>query len=195
MKKIFMRYILPLLAIFALAGFDQLVKFWTIENIELHEHIAIWEGVFELTHIRNEGMAWGLLQNQQILFIALTPVALFVFAYFYFRAPFTKRFIPIRIAELLLAGGAIGNLVDRIFRGEVLFKGNVVDMFYVKLINFPVFNVADSYITIACVLLVVLVLFYYKDDEFNQMFGLPKKSVKEKSLTAEKEEKEDAENH
>jgi len=195
MKKIFMRYILPLLAIFALAGFDQLVKFWTIENIELHEHIAIWEGVFELTHIRNEGMAWGLLQNQQILFIALTPVALFVFAYFYFRAPFTKRFIPIRIAELLLAGGAIGNLVDRIFRGEVLFKGNVVDMFYVKLINFPVFNVADSYITIACVLLVVLVLFYYKDDEFNQMFGLPKKSVKEKSFTAEKEEKEDEENH
>ena len=190
-----MRYILPLLAILALAGFDQLLKFWTIENIELHEHIVIWEGVFELTHIRNEGMAWGLLQNQQILFIALTPVALLVFAYFYFRAPFTKRFIPIRIAELLLAGGAIGNLIDRIFRGEVLFKGNVVDMFYVKLINFPVFNVADSYITIACFLLVFLVVFIYNDEEFNRMFGLFKKKVKEKSLTEKKEEKENAENH
>lgn len=195
MKKIVMKYILPLIAILALAGFDQLVKFWTIKYIELHDKIVIWEGVFELTHIRNEGMAWGLLQNQQILFIALTPVALLAFAYFYFRTPFTGRFIPIRIAELLLAGGAIGNLVDRMFRGEALFKGNVVDMFYVKLIDFPVFNVADSYITIACVLLVVLVLFYYKDDEFNQMFGLPKKSVKEKPLTEEKEEKEDAENH
>ncbi|MBR4965718.1 MAG: signal peptidase II, partial [Lachnospiraceae bacterium] len=121
--------------------------------------------------------------------------ALFAFAYFYFRTPFTKRFVPIRIAELLLAGGAIGNLIDRMFRGEALFKGNVVDMFYIKLIDFPVFNVADSYITIACVLLVVLVLFYYKDDEFNQMFGLPRKSTKETDLTNGKEENEDAENH
>ena len=195
MKKILMRYILPLLSIILLAGFDQLVKFWTIKYIELYDKIVIWEGVFELTHIRNEGMAWGLLQNQQILFIVLTPVALFAFAYFYFRTPFTKRFVPIRIAELLLAGGAIGNLIDRMFRGEALFKGNVVDMFYIKLIDFPVFNVADSYITIACVLLVVLVLFYYKDDEFNQMFGLPRKSTKETDLTNGKEEKEDAENH
>lgn len=194
MKKITMKYILPLLSIILLAGFDQLVKFWTIKNIELHDRIVIWDGVFELTHIRNEGMAWGLLQNQQILFIVLTPIALLVFAYFFYKAPFTKRFMPIHIAELLLAGGAIGNLIDRMFRGEALFKGNVVDMFYVKLINFPVFNVADSYITIACVMLVVFVLFYYKEDEFNLMFPLP--FAKKKEQVAEgRETNEDAENH
>lgn len=190
MKKILTNYVLPVVAVALLAGIDQLVKFWTVKNIELYNNIVIWDGVFELTHIRNEGMAWGLLQNQQILFITLTPIALFVFAFFYCRTPFRKRFIPIRIAEILLAGGAIGNLIDRIWRGEELFKGNVVDMFYFKLIDFPVFNVADSYITIACVLLVVLVLFVYRDEEFNLMFGLRRKAEKQiAEKPAEVEEK------
>lgn len=193
MKKTITRYIIPILAVFALAGIDQLVKLWTILNIELHQSIVIWDGVFELSHIRNEGMAWGMLQNQQILFITLTPLALLLFGYFYCRTPFRKRFIPIRIAEVLIAGGAIGNLIDRIWRGDVLFKGNVVDMFYFKLIDFPVFNVADSYITIACVMLVVLVLFFYKDDEFNLMFGLGRRA-KEPAVTPTKES-DDAENN
>ena len=74
-----------------------------------------------------------------------------------------------------------------------MFKGNVVDMFYFKLIDFPVFNVADSYITIACVMLVVLVLFFYKDDEFNLMFGLGRRA-KEPAATPTKES-DDAENN
>ncbi len=196
MKKILMCYLLPVMAVLALAGIDQLVKFWTIENIELYHNIVIWDGVFELTHIRNEGMAWGLLQNQQLLFIILTPIALFVFGFFYCRTPFTKRFIPIRITEILIAGGALGNLIDRMFRGKELFKGNVVDMFYFKLIDFPVFNVADSYITIACVLLVALVVFYYNDDEFNLMFGLfKKKKTMVSTEPVETEVKENDENH
>lgn len=192
MKQVLCRYVLPLLAVLGLAGIDQWVKYLTIKHIDFSESIVIWDGVFELVHVRNEGMAWGLLQNQQLLFILLTPIVLLVFGYFYMRTPFTKRFIPIRIMEVLLMGGAIGNLIDRIFRGEELFHGNVVDMLYFSLIDFPVFNVADSFITIACVLLVVLVVFVYKEDEFNSMFpifkGKKKDSKKDSEETVGKED-------
>lgn len=194
MKKNLLYFVLPVLAVLALAGMDQLVKMWVIENIELYDSIIIWDGVFELTHIHNEGMAWGLFQNKQVFFIILTPIALLLFGYFYCRTPFTRRFIPIRIAEVMLAGGAIGNLIDRVFRGEELFHGKVIDMFYVSAIRFPVFNVADCYITVACVILIALVLFYYKDSEFNEMFGF-KKIVKETDVPAEVQTEENDENH
>ena len=69
MKKNLLYFVLPVLAVLALAGMDQLVKMWVIENIELYDSIIIWDGVFELTHIHNEGMAWGLFQNKQVFFM------------------------------------------------------------------------------------------------------------------------------
>ena len=69
-----------------------------------------------------------------------------------------------RICVVFLTGGAIGNLIDRIFRGEQLFHGSVVDMIYVELINFPVFNVADSFVSVGFVILVVM-MFIMKDDD------------------------------
>ena len=61
---------------------------------------------------------------------------------------------------VVLLSGAVGNMVDRVFRGYV------IDFFYFKLINYPVFNVADCYVVIAAVVAVILVLFVYQDDDF-----------------------------
>ena len=81
--------------------------------------------------------------------------------------PENRRYLPLRICAVLLCAGAVGNMIDRIFRGYV------VDFFYFKLIDFPVFNVADIYVTTAAVILIVLIVFLYKEEDFDRIF--PKK--------------------
>ena len=74
------------------------------------------------------------------------------------KLPDEKKFVPLRICITLITAGAAGNLIDRVAQGYV------VDFLYFILIDFPIFNVADCYVVIACILFVVLILFYYKDD-------------------------------
>lgn len=180
MKKVFMRYILPILGVIGVVLLDQWTKYLTVTKIG-DSRIVLWENVFELVYVKNNGMAWGMLQNQQWLFIVMTPIVLIFMAWFYVKMPYEKKFLPMRILEVMLAGGAIGNLLDRMFRGEFC-QGHVVDMFYFKAINFPVFNVADSFISVAFVLLVVLVMFKYSEEDFDRMFRLKKeKAVQEDS--------------
>ncbi|MBO4310765.1 MAG: signal peptidase II, partial [Lachnospiraceae bacterium] len=80
-----------------------------------------------------------------------------------------KKYSLMRVCVLFLAGGAIGNLIDRVFRGE-LFHGYVVDMIYVEIINFPVFNIADSFITVGFAVLIFSILFVYKEKDFDIIF-------------------------
>lgn len=186
MKKVIMCYILPFLAVLGIVGLDQWVKQWTVANLSVGERIPLIEGVFEYTFVKNEGMAWGLFQNMQWLFVVVTPIVLGIMLYFYIVVPKEKRYIPALAAEIMLFGGAIGNLLDRMFRGEQFSQGYVVDMFYVKLIDFPVFNVADCFISISFIMLVILVLFIYKEDDFDKMFPWKKgKAVKKEGESGE----------
>ena len=186
MRKVIMCYILPFLAVLGIVGLDQWVKQWTVANLSVGERIPLIEGVFEYTFVKNEGMAWGLFQNMQWLFVVVTPIVLGIMLYFYIVVPKEKRYIPALAAEIMLFGGAIGNLLDRMFRGEQFSQGYVVDMFYVKLIDFPVFNVADCFISISFIMLVILVLFIYKEDDFDKMFPWKKgKAVKKEGESDE----------
>lgn len=186
MKKVFMRYILPILGVIGVVLLDQWTKYLTVTKIG-DSRIVLWENVFELVYVKNNGMAWGMLQNQQWLFIVMTPIVLIFMAWFYVKMPYEKKFLPMRILEVMLAGGAVGNLLDRMFRGEFC-QGHVVDMFYFKAINFPVFNVADSFISVAFVLLVVLVMFKYSEEDFDRMFHLKKKEKTTQEDSAEESE-------
>lgn len=187
MKKIFMRYILPVLGVVAVVLLDQWTKYLTVTKIA-DSRIVLWENVFELVYVKNNGMAWGMLQNMQWLFVVITPLVLGLVVWFYLKLPCEKKFTPIRVLTVMLTGGAIGNLLDRMFRGEFC-KGHVVDMFYFKAIDFPVFNVADSFICVSFALLAVLVIFKYSDDDFDRMFHLKKnKTCKEDVPKTEKTE-------
>ena len=196
MKKVFLRYILPVLGVIAVVLLDQWTKYLTVMKIA-DERIVLWENVFELVYVKNNGMAWGMFQNMQWLFVVITPIVLGLITWFYLKMPYEKKFVPMRVLTVMLTGGAIGNLLDRMFRGEFC-KGHVVDMFYFKAIDFPVFNVADSFICVSFALLAILVIFKYSDDDFDRMFHLGKKKVKENSNdnaeTAEEIKEESAEN-
>ena len=186
MKKIFMKYILPVLGVIAVVLLDQIVKELCLAKIGMYNTVVLIENVFELHVIPNKGMAWGMLQNKQWLFVAITPLMLGLMVWFYYKLPNEKKFNPMRVLTVLLAGGAIGNLIDRMFRGEFC-QGYVVDMFYVKAIDFPVFNVADSFICVSFALLAILVIFKYSEEDFDRMFHLGKKAKKKNTGTEQAE--------
>ncbi len=173
MKKVLMRILLPILGVVAVVLLDQFVKELCLDKIGMYNTVVLIEDVFELHVIPNKGMAWGMLQNKQWLFVVITPLVLALVAWFYIKLPYEKKFTPMRVLTVMLSGGAIGNLIDRMFRGEFC-QGHVVDMFYVKAIDFPVFNVADSFICVSFALLAVLVIFKYSDEDFDRMFHLKK---------------------
>jgi signal peptidase II len=131
---------------------DQLVKGWTklvfADGNLANLHSRPWPGVFEITMTDNKGIAFGLLQGHGVL---LAPVAILMSAgamWYSYRHPRDPALA--QVAMGLLAAGALGNLIDRVFFGKV------TDMFYFRLINFPVFNVADACITVAAGLLIYL---------------------------------------
>lgn len=110
---------------------------------------------------------------------------------FYFKIPKEKKYIPIKIITILITAGAIGNLIDRIFLGYV------VDFIYFELINFPLFNIADSYITVASIALLIFTLFIYKDEDLMfvyKIFSRKKADVPENMVDNDNDNTIDSDN-
>ena len=150
--------------------FDQWTKSLAVANLMNQEPFVIVKDVFQLRYLENRGAAFGMMQGQQTFFVISALIAVAVITYVYFKLPWEKRFHPLRAVVLFIAAGAVGNLIDR------LVLGYVVDFFYFELIDFPIFNVADIYVTCATIILALLILFYYKEDELDCLF--PKKKEK-----------------
>lgn len=143
---------------------DQYTKYLAATHLENNAAIVVIKDVFEFTYVENRGAAFGMFQNQQLFFIIVALIALVFIAFLYIRMPMEKRFLPFRICLLSIATGAIGNLIDRVRLNYV------IDFFYFKLIDFPVFNVADIFASVATCTLIPLFLFYYKDQDFDAIF-------------------------
>lgn len=119
----------------------------------------IIEDVFELTFVKNTGAAFGMMKDKRWVFIVMTIIFLIIALGILLKLNPKKRYIPFGLSVVFLVSGAVGNFIDR------LTLGYVTDMLYFKLIDFPVFNVADCYITVSVFVLIILILFVYKDDE------------------------------
>ena len=138
---------------------DQVTKHLAVVHLKLQREIVLIRVVFELRYLENRGAAFGLFQNRQMFFVCAAVVIFLLIGFFYGRIPGGLKFLPMRIYAVLICAGAVGNLIDRI-RYQY-----VVDFFYFSLIDFPIFNVADCYAVIACVLFAYLILFFYKEEE------------------------------
>jgi signal peptidase II len=139
---------------------DQLTKYAACVWLKPVHSIDLLPGVFQLYYLENRGAAFGILHDRQLFFIAAALVITVLVAWVYRRIPDGRRYDLLRCVCILLAAGAVGNMLDRIFRGVV------VDFFYISLIDFPVFNVADCYVCIGVGLLIILLFTYYKDESF-----------------------------
>ena len=142
------RPVLFLILAIMLLVLDQAVKTWVQHAIPRGGsiHGLPLPGVFEVTLQYNEGIAFGFLQGKGRLLAPIAIAIAGITAWYSFKHP--KESLLTHVAMALLAAGALGNLWDRIFQGRV------TDMFWFRKINFPVFNVADSCITIATILLI-----------------------------------------
>ena len=151
-----MQYILMLLAAAAVVAADQLSKLWIVANIPLHTTIDAIPGLFHLTYVQNTGAAFSSFQGMLWLFIVI--FALFTAGVIW---EFSKKRMPFtsfdRWCIALVYAGGLGNMIDRIRLGYV------VDMIAVDFIDFPVFNVADCFITCGCILLIVSLVFFNRD--------------------------------
>ena len=136
-------YALALLILLA----DQATKAWLRATVALGESIQLLPGVFHITHARNTGAAFSLLEGATPL-LAMAAVLVIAAIVYTARRVGTRLPLSLGLALGLPLGGALGNLWDR------LRLGYVTDLFDFRLINFPVFNVADSAITVGIGLLI-----------------------------------------
>ena len=140
---------------------DQITKYLVVANIPLHGNMPVMDGVFHLTYVQNDGAAFSSFSGMQWLFalVFLLFAAAIIWEFSKKRMPFTT-FERWCIASIF--AGGLGNMIDR------LRLGYVVDMVAVDFINFPVFNVADCFITVGCIVLLVHLIFFnkafWKDD-------------------------------
>ena len=151
-----MQYILMLLMAGGMVAADQLTKLWVVQNIALYEQIPVLPNLFSLTYIQNRGAAWGSFQGMIWLFalIFLVFTGLVVWEFSKKRMPFTG-FDRWCIAAVW--AGGLGNMIDRIRLGFV------VDMIQTDFISFPIFNVADCFITCGCIALIIHLVFFNKE--------------------------------
>ena len=160
----FMQYILMALAAAGIVAADQIVKYLVVSGIALHSQVPVIEGLFHLTYVQNDGAAFSMLKGQQWLFalmFAVLTVAV-IWEFWKKKMPFTA-FDRWCIAAIW--AGGLGNMIDR------LRLGYVVDMIEVEFMQFPVFNVADCFITCGCFALLISLVFFnrkfWKDEKKN----------------------------
>ena len=153
--------ILDVIVSFILIFIDQYTKHLAVIYLKNKPAFSIIDGVFELNYLENRGAAFGMLQNQKLFFLLVSSIVLIGIGYILYKIPEEKKYYILHVLLVLIASGAIGNMIDRI-RLEY-----VVDFFYFVLINFPIFNMADIYVSVACILLAFVMLFIYKEEDLD----------------------------
>lgn len=156
-KKVLL--LIDLLLAILLIAVDQLTKYLAVANLKSRQPWMLLDGVFEFHYLENRGAAFGMLQNQKLFFILIAAVVLAVIVYVLLKTPYQKMYFKLHITLVFITSGAVGNLIDRIRYDYV------VDFIYFSLINFPIFNVADIYVTLSTIYLVFLLLFVYKESD------------------------------
>lgn len=139
---------------------DQITKVITVKYLMPVSSVVLIENILSLTYVENRGAAFGILQNARWVFILFTIMA--VVGILYFKIRHKPKGLTINSALCLVTSGAIGNLIDRVFRGYV------VDMIEVTFIDYPVFNAADCFVVVGAVMLSIYILFIYKEPKSDE---------------------------
>ena len=134
---------------------DQVTKLLVLKNIPLHGNIPAIKGLFHLTYVQNTGAAFSALEGMQWLFVLVFAALTAAVLYEYFAKPMAFTTFE-RWCIAAIYGGGLGNMIDRVRLGFV------VDMIATEFIDFPVFNVADCFITCGCIAMMVSLVFFNK---------------------------------
>lgn len=158
-KRGIINIIADILIMAGLIALDRYTKYLAVLFLKDKKPLVLIDGIFELSYLENRGAAFGIMQNMKYFFLVVAVVMILFVFYALIRLPKGSRFVLLEICLLLIGAGAVGNMIDRVSTEYV------VDFFYFVLINFPIFNVADIYVTVACFVLIIGILFVYKEED------------------------------
>ena len=144
---------------------DQITKLIIVRNMGLNDSKPLIQDVFELHYIQNTGSAWGMFSGKTLILTIVSLLLMGGLVYVLWNLSSDRYYRLLRLFISMIMGGAIGNMIDRIRLGYV------VDFLYFKLINFPVFNVADIFVTVPIILVIIFVIVRYHGDDFDVMLG------------------------
>lgn len=153
--------VLPLLFFAILVGIDQAIKYIIFIALKPIGNIDIINNFFSLTYVENRGAAFGMLEGGKWLFVLLTIIVCIGLAIYYSKLVQQNRLFIVRVSIVLICAGAVGNAIDRIFRGFVVDMLNFNIFGY----DFPVFNFADICVCIGAFFLVLGIMFFDKNME------------------------------
>ncbi len=150
------KYMILIAVTFTLVALDQFTKMAIHSRFELGEQIKLIEGFFNLTYVRNQGAAFGILNQAQptfreIFFLSIPPIAVFIIVLFLYNLPESEKLETYALS--LISGGAIGNYIDRLRFGYVI---DFLDFHLKDFYSWPVFNIADSAIVVGVGILSLL---------------------------------------
>lgn len=182
-------------AVFLMVFLDQITKYFAAVKLKGQEPFPLIDGVFQLRYLENQSAAFSFdpisflhkifhisffnahpdafLACKMAFFVILTVAVLIFLGVLYRRIPWNRHFFFMNLVFIGFFAGAIGNLIDRIMHNYV------IDFFDFTLINFPIFNVADIYVTISAIALILMVFFVYKEEDYEVIFA-PKKNTDKK---------------
>ena len=148
---------------------DQLTKHLAVVRLKNQAAYNLINGILEFNYLENRGAAFGVLQNQKYFFVFVALIFIGVIVFVLIKVPTQKKYYSLNILLVMIAAGAVGNMIDRVRYDYV------VDFIYLVCIQFPIFNMADIYVTTATVILVFQILFVYKTNDFNFLSFNPRK--------------------
>ena len=148
-----------LVCIIVLNLVDRLSKFATTYYCE-NENYTVIDKFFEITYMKNSGGAFGILNNQRFFFIFIALLFISLIIFLLFAMPDDKKYNTLHIWLSFILAGTIGNMADRIVYGYV------IDMIYIKKIDFPVFNISDIFMSLGTIFTMIIVLFRLKEKDF-----------------------------
>ncbi|MDO4734673.1 MAG: signal peptidase II [Lachnospiraceae bacterium] len=180
-KKLTPSIIIQIILFLVLIAVDQWTKYLAVIHLKGQGTVPLIPGALEFKYLENHGAAFSMFQNRQWLFYIITAIVLIIVFGLWgrvvlslkryallgeeFKPKTFKNGLFLNYILMILAAGAIGNLIDRIRLHYV------VDFIYISLINFPIFNFADICVSVSAVLLVVFFIFIYKEDKNFAIFS------------------------
>ncbi len=163
------QYSLYSIGILVMILMDQLSKWMAIHFLKGQSNFLIIRDVLELEYLENRGAAFGSFDGKRVFLVLLTVALTGLIIYRLICLPEDKKYLGMKICLMAIISGALGNLLDRVFRGYV------VDFIYFVPINFPKFNIADSYIVVALCILMILLFTYYQEKDAEFLLSLKRK--------------------
>lgn len=159
------KFFYSLITILLIVALDQLVKLYISSTLGLFQSVPVIKNIFEITYIHNNGAAWGMFSGRIGILIGITIIVILGCFYIFnnlveYSEP---KYILLRWSIVFLIAGSIGNMIDRIRLGYV------VDYLYFKLIDFPIFNIADIFVVISIIIIFFIIVFKLSNDDVDKL--------------------------